>query len=516
MFYRRIQSPIFALLIAGVFAMAAGCSAGTKQGAESETKKVTLILPFKSASLDPNNDYTPLRSGVTETLVKLDDQLNLQGWLATKWEAKDEKTWSFTIRDGVHFHDGAKLDAAAVKSSFQRGLAVSKTLAGALKISSMEADGQTLTIRTTEPHPSLPSELVSPYASVVNAEAEKKMGKEEFNRAPVGTGPFQVTSFTPNAEVRLVRFDGYWGGIPKLNEAAVKFNEDGNVRAIALQSKEADIVYGIPAESIEAIKRDEALKIQSISGLRVHYILYNQQKPLLQDIKVRTALNRLLNRESIARDILLGNGSPANGPFNDKLPFGSQEPVPIPDAPKAKALLKEAGYVEGADGKMMKDGKPLELELITYKARPELPLIAQLMQSDAAKAGVTITIKLVDNADVYLQENKDWDLATYSNLTAPRGDGGYFLNSAFVPEGSLNHGHIHIASLNEIVKQLNKTNDSSQRVQLTKEAAAVINREIPHSYAVFPNLVVGVNSRITGWVPGREEFYILNHTMDVQ
>ncbi|WP_245592347.1 nickel ABC transporter substrate-binding protein [Ectobacillus panaciterrae] len=523
------KSKMFSLLLAGVLSLAAaGCtSAGigsgdkSKQASKTETsaqndKKVNVILSFKDDDLDPHNSATPLKAGITETLVKLDKDLHIQGWLATKWEAQDDKTWVFIIRDGVTFHDGKKVDAAAVKASFEKGIAESKALASALKIESMEASGQTLTIRTIEPYPALPSELVNPYASVVNVEAEKQMGKEAFNNAPVGTGPFKVKQFTPNAEVMLDRYDEYWAGKPKLKGASLKFNEDANVRALALQSGEADIVYNLPAESINSIKKNEALKVESVAGLRVHYILYNQQKPLMQDLKVRTALNDLLDRESVAKDIMLGHASLANGPFNSKLPFGSKESVVKLDIKKAKALLEEAGYKEGADGKLMKNGKPLTLELITYKGRPELPLMAQLMQSDAAKAGVTVNIKTVENVDSYLKENKDWDMVTYSNLSAPRGDGGFFLNTAFMPEGSLNASKINIPKLNDFVKQLNATSDVTKRVQLTQEAVAVINKEVPHSYAVYPNIIVGINKRVAGWAPGGEEYYILTHAMDVK
>ncbi|WP_325176630.1 nickel ABC transporter substrate-binding protein [Paenibacillus alkalitolerans] len=513
---RNVKKAITLILALVVAITAAGCAA--KEAAQSEgegQKKVTLMLHFKSATLDPHNDFISVRAGVTETLVKLDENLKLQGWLATKWEAVNDTTWTFTIRDGVTFHDGSKLDAAAAKASLERGLKVSKRLTG-LKIASMEADGQTLTITTSEPNPALPSELVNPYASIVNVAAEQTMGTEAFNNAPVGTGPFKVKSFTPNIEIQLERYDDYWDGAAKLDEAVIKFNEDANVRALALQSGEADIAWSLPAESIEVINKEEGMHVESEASLRVHFILYNQQKPYMQDLKVRLALNHLLNRESAAQDVMLGNATAANGPFNDKLPFGSDAPVVKLDIEEAKKLLEEAGFAMGADGKMAKDGKPLTLELITYGARPELPLIAQLLQSDATKAGVTIQIKSVEDVDNYLVDNQDWDLATYSNLTAPRGDGGYFLNSAFMPGGALNPGKIDIPELNEAIEKLNRENDADQRNELTKQAAAIVDKEVPHSYAVFPNLITGVNERIVNWKLGREEYYILNHTMDVK
>lgn len=519
---KKRTATLFTTLLLSTAVVMSGCSnqeateTTATQDQANQEKKVTLLYHFKSGSLDPHNEWVGVRAGIAETLVRLDDKLEVKPWLATKWETQDNKTWTFTIRDGITFQDGTKLDATAVKGSLERTIKVSKTMGKALKIASMEANGQELTIVTSDAHPSLPSELVNPYSAIISVEAEKKMGTEAFNKAPIGTGPFKVTSFTANTEIQLERFDGYWDGQAKLDEVVFKFNEDGNVRALALQSKEADIATQLPAETIAAIQQDNDLKIESVPALRVHFLLFNQQKPHLQDVKVRKALDLLLSRESIAQDIMLGNATPANGPFSTRLPFGSKDDVQTLDTAQAKKLLEEAGFKAGADGKLAKDGTPLTLELITYKARPELPLIAQLFQSDAAKAGITVNIKNVENADTYMRENKDWDLATYSNLSAPRGDGGYFLNSALMPGGSLNAAGISSKKLSEVVGRLNTTSDLNQRVQLTQEAVSVIKEEVPHSYAVYPNLIIGVNKRITDWKPGSEEYYIITNKLDVK
>ncbi|SFE19776.1 peptide/nickel transport system substrate-binding protein [Paenibacillus algorifonticola] len=526
---KRNKRLFFTILLLVLSMVVAGC--GKSANSSSETgntgqnataaaenkagKTLTLLYHFKSGSLDPHNDYIVLKAGVVETLVRMDDKLELQPWLASKWESVDDSTWRFTIREGVTFHSGAKLDAAAVKASLERGIGVNKALDTTLKIASMKAEGQELTITTTEPLPAFPSELVNPYSGIIDVAAEKTMGTEAFNKAPVGTGPFQIKGFTPNMEINLARYDSYWDGAALLEEIKFKFNEDGNVRALALQAKEADLAFQLPAEMVDVIKQDQNLKIESLAGLRAHFLLYNQQQPALKDVLVRQALDLLIDRESMAKDVMLGNASAANGPFNANLPFGSQEAVQPLDTEKAKQLLEQAGYAQGSSGKLEKDGKPLTLEVITYKGRPELPLIAQLLQSDAAKIGVTLTIKTVENVDTYLRDNNDWNLATYSNLTAPRGDGGFFLNSAFIVGGSLNPANISNDELSAIIAQLNATGDVAERVKLTQAAAAVIKAQALHSYAVYPNIIVGMNKKVTGWTPGPEEYYLVTNKMDV-
>lgn len=512
------------VLLVGMTMMTVGCASreagpaeGTgSAGAAADNKRVTLLHSFPSNTLDPHNDWVALRAGIVETLVKLDENLNLKPHLATEWEQKDPHTWVFTIRDGVMFHDGTKLDAQAVKASLERALRISPKVAKALKIAEMHAEGQRLTIRTSEPNPVLPSELVNPNAAVVSVAAEEKMGTEAFSRAPIGTGPFKVKAFESGVKIQLERFDQYWGGPAKIREALFTFNTDASVRAMAFQSKEADIVYHLPPEMVDTLKNDPDLNVVSIPSLRSHFLTYNLQKPELRDIRMRQALDALIDREAIAREIMHGHAMPAGGPFNPRFSFAGDAPVSSYDPERAKRLLAEAGWTPGPDGKLAKNGKPLALELITYPSRPELPMIAQVLQAEAAKIGLTVTIRTVDDVDAYLSEHADWDLATYSNLTAPRGDGGYFLNVAYLPDGALNPGKVAIPELIALIETLNRTSDKAQRDELTRQAVAIIRRELLHSYIVYPNILVGVNKRVVNWTPGAEEYYLLTNELDVK
>ena len=517
---KRMISFISALLLSGAV-LASGCTINVPYtnatGSAKEIKATaTILYHLKSPTFDPHLDWGPVRAGVTETLVRLNDSMRLQPWLVTKWETRDNQKWLFTIRDGITFHDGTRLDAAAVKASLDRTIEVSKPTAAALKIASVEADGQTLTINTSEPNPALPSELVNPMTSIVSVAAEEKMGTEAFTNRPIGTGPFLVKSFTPDTEVVLERNDQYWDGNAKVNEVVMKFNEDPLVRVKALQSREVDIATQLPSDSVETLAKDHNLEVESVPSLRVHYLLFNLQKPQLQDVRVRRALNMLLDRQSIAAKVMRGNATPANGPYSPPLPFTNPEPVQRIDVEGAKQLLAEAGYQPGANGLLAKDGKPLTLELITYKLRPELPLIAQMFQEDAAKAGITIHIKMVERADVYLREHQDYDITTFSSFSAPSGDGAYFLNSALMPGGAVNMANYSSQKISDVVAKLNVTSNTAQRNEVTKEAVSVILEEVPHAYAVYPNLIVGVNKRVFHWKPRADEHYIITNQLEVK
>ncbi|GIQ68375.1 ABC transporter substrate-binding protein [Xylanibacillus composti] len=492
-------------------------AATTGPDQSGEGKSITIIHSLPVDTLDPHNGWISVRAGVAETLVRLDENMQVTPWLAATWEAKDPLTWVFTLRDNIRFQDGTKLDAAAAKASFERGIADSRPLAASLKIASIEANGQVLTFRTTEPHPAFPTELVHPTASVISIAAEEASGKEAFNKAPVGTGPFKVTGFIPGKEVTLIRHEHYWDELAKLEEVTIQFNADANVRTLAFQSKQADIVYHLAPESLDLIEKDQELDVESVTSLRTHYFTYNPASDHVADLRVRQALDKLIDRDAIVEEIMLGHAMPANGPFHALLPFGSKKAAQKLDPDGALKLLESAGYTKGPAGIWEKDGKPLKLKLIAFTGiNPELPLIPLLVQSEAAKVGIAIEIVSVEYPEVYIKDNTDWDMSTASYLTSPRGDGGSFLNSAYTLGGSYNPAHIHLEELEAILRELNDTRDVPKRHELTRSALEIIHEEMPHSYIIHPNILVGIHQRVTNWKPGAEEFYIVTNKLDVQ
>lgn len=129
------------------------CSVSTESKSESEEKgkrkELTFLSNFPSETLDLHLNYTPVRAGIAETLVKINENSELEPWLAKEWKSDDSgQTWTFTIRENITFQNGSKVDAEAVKRSLERNIEVSEAMKNALKIKTMSADGQVLTITT--------------------------------------------------------------------------------------------------------------------------------------------------------------------------------------------------------------------------------------------------------------------------------------------------------------------------------------------------------------------------------
>ncbi|PAD20021.1 nickel ABC transporter substrate-binding protein [Terribacillus saccharophilus] len=498
--------------VAGLLLLLAACT--DNADSEGDKKHLTFVYNFATNSLDPNVDssYVPLRAGLTETLVKLNEEtLTIEPCLAESWEGTNEgKEWTIQLREDISFQNGQPMDAEAVKASLERSMKDNVAIQNALKIDSIEADGMTLHISNTQPFPEFVSELVNPNTSIIDVEAG------DFVNNPIGTGPFKLDSFTPGSKLELVRNEDYWDETAKLDSVTFSFNEDANARSLALESGNADVVFRPEVESIETLEAKEGIKVESTETFRVHQMTMNLERESLKDVNVRKAVDALINRDEIVDSVLLGYAQSAKGPFPDSLPFAPTYSDRETGAEVAKEYLEKAGY-SLQDGKMQKDGEPLEFTLLTYSARADLPLIAQIFQSDAKKLGIDVELRQIEIPEEYMASNRDWDLATYSNLTAPRGDAGYYLNATYHPDGALNFSGANEPELTKIIDQLNVTVDMDKRSELAEEAANYVDENQINSFVLYPDTLVAYDeTKVKNWVTTRSEYYMITNQLDVK
>lgn len=500
-------------LIATAFLLS-GCSAVEGSDTPSGSKHLELVTVYPANSTDAHVNHTSfiLNSGTTETLVGLDPSTNqLYGWLASDWSSEDSVHWTFNIREGVTFHDGTALDAQAVQESLQHSIDVNPGMTAALKIAEMTATGQTLSITTTEPYASLPSQLVHYNAVITNVAASTEY--------PIGTGAFKFTSFDTTGAAELERYDDYWDGRAALDSVTMTANEDANSRMLSLQSGQADVIYRPSLESLGALESDSAVTVDAVPGSRVYHLMYNyngHNSDLFSNIDFRRGINALVDREAIAETILHGNAAVTDNP----MPGGSPLSPPLEDITfdSAKALdyFNDAG-LDVSDGTVTRNGVPISLTVATYVARPELPQIAQAVQANAAKLGIEMNISTAENIDEYLLGDQ-WDLATYSLATLTRGDGSYFVNGAFLPDGAQNFGNLDDPRLISMINTFNSTVDTQSRADQIRDIALYVRDQSYNSYIVSPFETSAYKKSVTGWVtPSNEfEFQMITKDLDIE
>lgn len=172
---KRMAIFIAGCLVLGLFS---GCGKTDKGASDGKKTMVIGDVSFNSANeeadINPHNTYAGwacIRYGIGETLVRYSDNMEIEPWLAKEWENVDPLTWKITLQDNVKFSSGRDMDAEAVKECFEHLLAVHDRAAADTKITSMEADGQVLTIKTSEPKPALLNYLGDPYGCIIDVKA---------------------------------------------------------------------------------------------------------------------------------------------------------------------------------------------------------------------------------------------------------------------------------------------------------------------------------------------------------
>ena len=348
--------------ILGATAIAA-LMAGTA-GAQS----ITAGLATAPSSMDPHFATTgqnqQLAAVMYDRLIHIAPDGSFAPGLATEWSVSDDRlTWTFTLREGVTFHDGSPFTAADVVFTFERIPEVPNSPAPftprLAAIASAEAvNDHTLVITTSAPAPGLPTDLSTIYIVSRNV---GDAASADFDRstASIGTGPYRQVSYSPGERLVLERNPDYWGDVPDFEQVTIRFLETAASRIASLQTGEVDFVDAVPPNDLERLGAMDGISVIAAPSARMVYMGLDQLEdttvridpsvgnPFL-DPRVREALSIAINREAIVDRIQFGSGLPANQ-FAPAGIFGHNPDIPsIPyDPDRARALLEEAGFGDG-------------------------------------------------------------------------------------------------------------------------------------------------------------------------
>ncbi|MEM6761242.1 MAG: ABC transporter substrate-binding protein [Pseudomonadota bacterium] len=382
------------LLLAAALAVAvpATTPAAANEAADADTLVVGTMWESLPLNMRARRSRFFNESEILDTLIKLDYDMNLVPGLATGWERTAPETFQFTLREGVTFHDGTPFNAEAAKNSLERVIALLPYAADLLNIQSIEASApHTLTITTNEPFAALPNQLTDAITGIYAASSFD--GNGEFVK-PVGTGPFRFVDYAKQQRTVVERFEDYWGEAPDVAEVIYRYIPDHNARTIALETGEIDIAINpLPADVVRLKDSDFTVLAEPSAGL--YYGSFNtaDDRPT-GDVRVRRALDLLIDRSLIVEGALDGVGMPARSFFSpafDWVPDGAPETPHDPEA--AAALLQEAGY-EKVDGTWTKDGEPLTLRVLSYSTRTEMPLITDALSALLGREGIKTSVEL--------------------------------------------------------------------------------------------------------------------------
>ncbi|MFC3614877.1 ABC transporter substrate-binding protein [Lutimaribacter marinistellae] len=365
-----------------------------------ESKSVTIAAPWEVASFDPAvSGYAVQRLQIMENLVDADETGVLRPGLATDWEAsQDGLTWTFTLRNGVTFHDGTPFDATAAASALTRAWQQPGVLSKA-PVSAIEAGDGTVVISLTSPFAALPA-LLAHSTTIIPAPAS--FDEAGNPSALIGTGPFKVEAFTPPQSIDLIRYDAYWGDAPLIEKASYLASGRAETRALLAESGDADIVFTLDPSGYARLNEVDSVVVTAVPIPRVVTLKVNAGHPFFADARARQALSLATDRNGIATAITRFPEAAATQLFPPALnKWHDPSLAPLAhDVEAAKSLLAELGWTTGDDGILVKDGERFSILLRTFPDRPELPLIAAALQDMWKEIGVELVVSVANYSEI--------------------------------------------------------------------------------------------------------------------
>lgn len=519
---KRKKLTVFMASMAAVIALLAGCGTGTKDPGETgkaeekaeqqdADKHLNVAYHSQIKNLDPGfSSWDVTRIGVGERLYRINDELETEPWLAQSCEKIDDLTWELILKDGITFTNGKPMDGEAVKKCLERTIEMNQRAVTMLKISSIEADGQKLTIKTSEPNSAFLNNIADHVATILDVDSLTE------GSIPVGTGPFVIQEMNED-QMELAANKEYWNGTPKLDSVSIKYITDGNAQAMALENGEVDLAFQLPTENVEQFKEKEGFTVTSNTGSRSQILYFNYENAFLADEAVRKAISMAIDRETLANVVNKRNSEAASGIWPVSFSYGKVDGTAY-DLKGAEKLLEEAGYADtDGDGIREKDGTPMKFSLYTYGTHGSLlPTFAEAMQAELKKIGIGIDIQINDyEPHTDILKSGQFDLALNSYIMAPVADPQYFADIMLKTGADYNYGHYSNSEVDALVDQINKEFDAEKRAGLAVEIQKYIVEDC--GFFTLGHLkyqTVAANS-VTGYSTQATEQYLLDENTDI-
>jgi len=442
------------------------------------------------------------KAAITETLVSANPDFSLKPGLATSWEQIDDNTWEFKLMDNVTFHDGTKMTAKQVKSSLENTIAKDSRIASMLNATSIDViDDYTFSVKTSELNPIVPGILHYPTTAIISPSSFDKDGNYV---KPVGTGPYKFDSFDEqNGVLTVVRNENWWGGKVGLDKMVIRGIPDPNTRAMAIENGEVDFTADVPYSETDRIDAIDGITVEKYKTPRDYKIELNLKRSPLDDVRVRQAMSYAIDRQDIAEHVLYNVGEAAAGPFLPTMIWSNKSIKPYTrDLTKADEFLTAAGWIDSnGDGIREKDGKPLELTLLTYPNRPGLPPMAEAIAAQLKEAGINVDTQVMENGAIEdKREQGDWDIYLVAANIAMVPDPNYILTNWYMTGGIDNKPGYSNPEVDALIKEGRKITDLNERYKKFNEVEGIVTEEQPMIIVAYYGCAVVKKDYVKGYV----------------
>jgi peptide/nickel transport system substrate-binding protein len=436
---------------------------------------------------------------IYDTLCVTDYTTNtVKPGLAVSWNPRDATTWIVKLRQGVQFHKGYG-EMTAHDVAFTINTTIEKKHTGLFAWLSVQGaeviDRHTVAIHLTQPYqPFQLTSLGSVGGNVISKKAFEDMGREKFERNPVGTGPFELREWKDGIEIVVARFENYWQpGLPYLDRIEFKVVKDPFVRQNLLRTGGLDAIFAPQFKDLDELRRIPGVAVHSVPGQAFDFVAFNPKDPVVGNRLVRQAVAYAISRNAIVSDGYHGHAVPTNIPtpkgfvgYTNKVwyPYGG-------DAGRARQLLAAAGYPDGLSVPIIVNDK--------LQLRRELELIS----GQLARVGIKVEIQGLDwgtfNARFFGQDvtKKTFRAALRDiAIVSPDPDSTVYW---FHRKGTSGWLGFENATIDNILDDARAEPSTDKRDQLYRQLFDLIIPEATYIYTVHANYVSASRMNVRNW-----------------
>lgn len=442
-------------------------------------------------------------------LIKYDKDLNIVGDLAQTWNiSEDNLSIIFYLKRSVFWQDGTPFTAKDVEFTYKKLIDpnTATPYSGDFQMVEKFEVIDDYTIKVTYKEPFSPG-LSSWGMSVIPKHIleDQNLHKTEFQRNPIGTGPYKFKKWKTQENIELVYYNNYFEGRPCISRYINRVIPDDASTFLELQTKAIDYT-GLSPIAYQYKTNTKFFK-QNFNKFRLPsfgytYLGYNLKNPIFSDKKVRVALDYAINKEEIIKMIFLGLAKPITGPFIiDSWSYNNDIAPREFNVGKAKASLKKAGWLDSdADGILDKNGLKFEFTITTNQGNEQRIKTAEIIQKRLKDIGIKVKIKVLEWS-VFLSEcvekrNFDTVLLGWSLSLDP--DPFDIWHSSKTKEGEFNFIGFKNDEIDRLIIKGRRTFDQSQRKEIYQEIHKIIFDEQPYMFLYSPDSLVIIDKRFQG------------------
>jgi len=492
-----------ALVSVLTFAMIGCSNSAIEEEVQTETGEITTVAQelaigenIDLGGYDPVKDMSAfVRFLIFDCLVELGYNYERVPGLATAWDmSEDGKTWTFTLREGVTFHDGEKWNAEAARINFQARIDGGTT--GFYKsIESMETpDEYTFVVNLSAPMFTFASDISQPTYGMVSPKA---FNENNEVTAAIGTGPFVLDAWEKDLEFVMVANESFYDGAPALQKLTFKVIPDGTTRAMALESGEIDMMSGRNAlTALESLKSNEKIEVIKTMGQTSEIVMINTFDPVLSDLNLRKAIAASAGFYEAVPALLTDLAEPAENFFS---PVFGEYIDPILKLQEynldlAKEYLGQAGYT-GVDGSSDK----LVIDLLVDSKNEEDKALAAVMQGNLKVVGIDLNIIMLDSAALRERTSaQDYQMAMMGQNYVPTDDPSVHYKNGYYHSGSL-YNLYSTPELDAKIDKLFSSLDANERLSLHKELQKEITEQVPVIMMFHRNNIILTDGSLKGF-----------------